>query len=661
MELSKLKGFKEKRLQSLREEGINTPLDLINFFPIKYLDMTKITPLCEFSDGKEVLVKGVAITEAKTFHFSKVATTKATVLVEDKRINAMWFNQSYMKNNIAKDETYFFYGKLKISKNGISLLSPMFEKAENARRLFGVVTKYKKIENVPSPLISESVKTILEDEKLPSIITDDILDKYNLSSLKNAYYDLHFPPAIIDAYNALSRVFIEKAVRTMVALKVINKEEKNRLYEDYDLINELNKALPYKLTESQRKAVNEITTDIKSNAPMNRLLQGDVGSGKTIVAVAATLLNAKSGYQTVVLAPTVTLAMQHYNTFKEIFSNFGIEIGLACGNTKTSDVERKAESGEIKVVIGTHTLIQEDFKFDNLTLAVIDEQQKFGVSERGTIEQKGNEVDILSMTATPIPRTLSLLFCGELKVSFLDNERGEKNISTYIISERKIKDCFAFINDKIDKGGKAYIVAPKILDDDKTEKEGAISIYNEVKKYFTTRNIGLLHGRLNKKERERVTTDFISNKFDILVSTSVIEVGIDNKYANCMVIFGAENFGLSSLHQLRGRIGRNMQESYCFLVNYSVNENQKERLSFFKENTDGFKIADFDLKTRGAGDIFGKNQHGNSFLNNQEGYSYENLKMAKDIFEDLNIDMLDKRLIKEAKDNYLRNSIITFN
>lgn len=660
MRLSDIKGLKEKRLLALEGEGITTPYDLAYFFPVKYLDMTTLSTVADFEDGKEALIKGIVINTPSTFRFSKVQTTKTVVEVDGKRINAMWFNQPYIGKNLIRDETYFFYGKIKIKDKSITILSPMFERKENAKRLFGIVTKYKKIENVPSTLISDCVKTTLENISFDSVINDELQEKYKLLNINQALYYAHFPKTINEGIRGLDRVFIENTIKMMLSYKFIPKGKKERKYLDFDPIKALNNVLPFTLSASQEKAIDEMVKELKSNQCMNRMLQGDVGSGKTLVAVALSLFNAKSGYQTVLLSPTVTLAMQHYNTFCKILKELGVRVGINTNTVMSEDIVEKAKNGEVDVIIGTHSLLSESVTFSNLTLAIIDEQQKFGVNERGILTTKGENIDVLSMTATPIPRTLSLLVAGELSVSYLEN-RKEKRITTYVISKNKVTDCYKFIDDKISCGGRAYIVCPKIFDDEKTEKEGATTVYKEVKDFFKTRKVGLLHGKLSKIERDKVTKDFIDNKLDILVSTSVIEVGIDNQDANTIVIFEAENFGLSSLHQLRGRIGRRGQESYCFLVNNNVNEKQKERLTFFKENLDGYKIADFDLATRGCGDIFGTNQHGTGIINQMIGFSYENIKIAKKIYDEIDIDNLDRAVVSEIENGEYSKYLIPMN
>lgn len=632
MQLKDIKGIKEKRLAALESVGVRTTSDLLNMLPVKYLDMTKIATDEDLTDGAEVLLKATVIAEPFNLFYSKVRTTKAKLDTGTKKLYAMWFNQPYMKNNLTVGEKYVFFGKIKDSGKGITLLSPMFEKEANANRLFGIVAKYQKIEGVPQTVISAAVKDVLEKDDVLSVFDGE---RFGMLSLKQGYEKAHFPESIEDASQGSSRIFIEKVVRSMLSMRLSGKksDKKDRKYVDIDLKSELERLLPFELTPSQRQAIDEIYADMKGIFAMNRLLQGDVGSGKTVVIMAACLLAAKSGYKAAVMCPTTTLAYQHFKSFKEVLERANVSVSLVSSGSAFDE--------QADVYIGTHALFSRRIEINDLAFVAIDEQQKFGVSARAKLVEKGLSPDVLSLTATPIPRTLSLILYGTLSVSYLKSRNSGDNVKTRVVGEKKTADMYRFIDDMIESGGRCYVVCRKIDTTESTEEEGAEEKYKELKKAFPKRKVVLLHGRQQKEQRESVIADFLSNKIDVLVSTSVIEVGIDNPNANVMVIFGAENFGLSSLHQLRGRIGRRGQESWCFLATGKTTDKQRERLDFFKTNTDGFKIADFDLESRGAGDAYGVRQHGRSAFS--EGFSggFDDVKRAKEISDEIELESLN--------------------
>lgn len=634
MELKDIKGIKEKRLSALESVGVNTTSDLLNMLPVKYLDMTKIATADELVDGAEVLIKATVVGEPFNLYYSKVKTTKVKIDTGEKKMFAMWFNQPYMKNNLQKDERYIFYGKIKDSGKGMSLLSPMFEREDNASRLFGIVPKYQKIEGVPQSVIESAVKDILEKEEALSVFDGELFDEIEL---KEGYKKAHFPTSLEEAKEGARRIFVEKIVRMILSYRLSGKigNRKDRKYKDIDVIAKMQSILPFDMTESQIKAIKEIEEDMQSGTSMNRLLQGDVGSGKTVVIMAACLIAAMSGYTSAVMCPTTTLASQHFKTFKETLGKIGIRV---CNVSSGSEFDN---CGDYDVYVGTHALFSEKVDLKDLAFVAIDEQQKFGVSARAKLAEKGFSVDVLSLTATPIPRTLSLILYGTLSISYL-NSRKESIVKTRIVSEKKQNDMFKFIEKMLDEKGLCYVVCRKIDTSETTEEEGAEEKYKEIKRAFPTKRVRLLHGRMPIAERSKTVNDFLNNKIDILVSTSVIEVGIDNPRANAIVIYGAENFGLSSLHQLRGRVGRQGQESWCFLVPNGLTEKQKERLDFFKNNTDGFKIADYDLETRGAGDVYGVRQHGNSAFSSSFSGGFDDIRRAKEIADEIELETLSE-------------------
>ena len=639
MELKDLRGIKEKRLEALESVGIKTSADLLNMLPVKYLDMTTVASSKDLIDGAEVLIKAAVVGEPFNLYYSRVKTTKVKLDTGDKKFFAMWFNQPYMKSNLTSGEKYVFYGKIKNADGKITLLSPMFEREENASRLFGIVAKYQKIDGMPQTLISSAERELIEKERIISVFDEE---KFGELPLAEGYKRAHFPLSMQDAESGVSRIFKEKVVRTMLSYRLSGESgvKKTRKYKDIDVKAEMEKLLPFSLTKSQKNAIDEVVSDMKSSASMNRLLQGDVGSGKTVVIMAACLLAAKSGYTCAVMCPTTTLAAQHFKTFSETLTKAGIKVSLVSSG-KTKEAFDVAD-----VYVGTHALFSESAEYKNLAFLAIDEQQKFGVSARASLIGKGFSTDVLSLTATPIPRTLSLILYGTLNISYLEKRTEENNVKTRIVGARKLSDMYRYIDALLENGGLAYVVCRKIDTTESSEEEGAEEKFKEIKKAFPSRRVALLHGKMPKAEKEKTIAAFLSDKIDVLVSTSVIEVGVDNPRANAIVVFGAENFGLSSLHQLRGRVGRRGQESWCFLPVGDVTEKQKERLEFFKENSDGFKIADFDLESRGAGDIYGVKQHGKSAYSKNLSGNFSDIKKAKEIADRTEIEELDEEQFK---------------
>jgi len=643
MQLNEIKGIKEKRLEELNSRGIFTPVDVLNYLPVKYLDMTRLVSPCDFLDGEEVLIKATAVGEPQNLFYSKVKTTKISLNCQGTKLSAMWFNQSYMKNNLKNGETYLFYGKIKIKDKRIILLSPMFEKEDKVSRLFGIFPKYNKIDGVPSKLISKIVEEILQKEELDSVIPNDLCQ----TTLKEGYFNAHFPTSIEKAGEGKRRILLENMTANFLANKVLNAglTAKSHVYKDVDLVSVLEGVLPFKLYKSQIKAILELKRDMLSPTPTNRLLQGDVGSGKTVVLLAGCIMSAISGYQSAIMCPTTTLAKQHYLFIADALSKLNITCALLTGeNSNDGNTLSKIANGECSVVIGTHALFSKKTAFKNLAFVGIDEQQKFGVMARANMIDKGLNVDVLTSTATPIPRTLSLITYGELNVSYCERESRISDIETYVISENKVADMYKFVEKQLKTGAVGYVVCRKIDTTEKSEEEGVEEKYKELKKVFKDYRVSLIHGRQNAAERKEQTEKFLQDKIDLLVSTSVIEVGVDNKRANIIVVFGAENFGLASLHQLRGRVGRNGQKSYCVLVCEKFSKLAKERLEYFKNNMDGFKIADYDLMTRGGGDIYGFNQHGKSFFNTQDFFSYQDVKLAKEWADEIEKRGIDEKI-----------------
>lgn len=637
MDILELKGFGKKRIENLNEKGIFSTRELVDFLPTQYQDMQQEVYFENLVDNQFALIRGVIKKNLTTFFKGKINITRGNVELSDGgKVIVIWYNMPYVKRNITIGEEYLFYGKIKKSDKAISMFVPQLERASIRKKLQGIVPKYPKIEKISSALISSAEEEIIKTHSLKSIIPISMTEKYNLMNLHEAYSLVHFPKSIREALEARDRIVLEIATKKMLSFKLFNNDY-NYIdrYKKIDIINILKNVLPYELYSSQKKALNEIVDDMMRDRPMNRLLQGDVGSGKSVVILASAIFACLNGFQSAILAPTMTLAHQHFDKFKPICEKLNLKLVLLSNETKDADFVRDSISnGSVNIVIGTHALLSNKVTFKNLSFVAIDEQQKFGVEQRLKLINKGKSVDLLSATATPIPRSLALILYGEVNVSYIKKNKLNK-INTYIMSENKLSDLYKFIDKKVEDGGLAYIVCPKIYDEEHFENDGAESKYNELQKIFKNRKVGLLHGGMKKEIRLASQDKFMANQYDILVSTSVIEVGIDNPRANIIVIFNADLFGLSSLHQLRGRVGRMGQESFCFLCVNKVRKEAKERLEFFKANIDGFKIADYDLDTRGSGNYYGNEQHGFSSGFNLYGMNFEKIKLASKIADEV--------------------------
>ncbi len=624
MEIIDIKGFGEKRIGLLKDKGLVKPLDLCNFLPKKYVDLTFEIDSLEPYVGREVLFVSELKKNPTSQYFGKKNLTKVEFEVGDKKVYCTFFNQPYIKSNFTQGEEYRVCGLLVFSKGKFSMISPKFEKNKGEVKLCGIFPQYSKMEGISNNLIQSAIKDILLKSPIESIIPIEIESQNNLISLREAYEFCHFPKTLKEAELGRNRVNTENSVRAVLSYETV-REKGNQVY-NFAKSDLKSIWLPYALTQSQERAIIEALHDINSQFLMNRLLQGDVGSGKTLVMMTLATMLAKKGQQVAILCPTTTLAEQHFKNYQVIAKRNGINCVLLTSKNSDKKILTEISTGTAKVVIGTHSLFSNKTIYKNLSLAIIDEQQKFGVNQRQALLNKGDAVHVLSATATPIPRTLSLMLYGEINISYLDNEIAQKNINTHILSYNRLGDLLEFVKERLKQKEKAYFVAPKVNETD--ENEGAIGLYNDVKIKFNGFNVGLLHGGLGVNERDCVTRKFEQNFYDILVSTSLIEVGIDNKDASMMIIFQAENFGLSQLHQLRGRVGRRGQQSYCFVLPKNFNEKTKPRLEIFKNTLDGFKIADFDLQNRGGGDAYGTSQHGD-FEEDAFKLKFEDVKTIK--------------------------------
>lgn len=610
-----IKGVGEKRAKLFNSLGIFCVDSLIHFYPRKYEDWSASKSLEAVKSGETVSIKATLITPVKEAMIRRGLTLfKCKFSDGENVISVTIFNNKYLAKSLRIYEDYYLYGKIEKSLLNFSMNSPKIEKAEN---ILAIQPVYPAKEKLTSRSISKIMKTALDElGEIEETLDDEIMQKYSLISLDKAIRNIHFPNSADDYLPARKRLIFEELLTLQLGLLKLksNKKSETALVIKDDYSSEFEKLLPFNLTNAQKRTISECLQDMKSKYPCNRLVQGDVGSGKTAVAASLIYSVIKNGYQATMMAPTEILATQHYESLLKILAPAGINIRLLTGSTpakEKKEIKKALFDGEIDLIIGTHALIQNDVVFKNLALVITDEQHRFGVKQRAQLAEKGEDVHTIVMSATPIPRTLGLILYGDLDISILDElPPGRQEIRTDVVDSRYHKRLYKFIKDAIARGEQCYIVCPAV-EENETNIKSAEELADELANgEFKGYNLGILHGKMKPKDKEAIMKSFASGKVSLLVATTVVEVGVDVPNATIMVIENAERLGLSTLHQLRGRVGRGNKKSYCVLVSDAKGETARERLMTMKKYSDGFKIADTDLKLRGPGDFFGSRQHG---------------------------------------------------
>ena len=631
MILSDLKGLGEKRIQKLQAAGITSPADLILYFPYKYLDLSAPPDFNALSDGDETAFYCTVAKEPVYKYVRKgLDFVKADVLIGDKTVACTWFNQRYVKKQLVVGKKLIISGKIKRFKTKFEISAPQIIK-ESARG-GKIIPLYRSIKGLPSNVLTDAISVCLGSVTVNGYLSGADLKSFGLMPLNDAVKILHFPTDSASVKAASHSVALENLSYSLAMFNVLKRSggsARRFVYKDNsDKLNNFIEKLPFSLTNDQRSAVNDIIGSLSSDSKMNRLLQGDVGSGKTIVAFTAMYYAALSGYQSVLMAPTELLARQHYKTALKLFERENINIEYLSG---AQSAARRAESlfnienGVADIIIGTHSVISDDVNFARLSLVITDEQHRFGVAQRGSLENKSIGAD------TPIPRTLALTLYGDLEQSVIKTVPKDKaKIFTRIVPMNKMSDMYRYIKGEAASGRRTYLVCARI-DEDDDNIVSAVGLYRYLQKSFSEIGIGLLHGQMKDVEKNRIMQDFYDGKLNVLVTTSVIEVGIDVKEAVNIVIFNAERYGLSQLHQFRGRVGRGNSDSYCFLPLGEIGESARERLDKFVKNSDGFALAEADFISRGAGDFLGTRQHGKSSALGLEKITPELLEQAKKI------------------------------
>lgn len=609
-----LKGVGEKTARLYNKLGIFTVDDLIRHYPRKYLDYSNTVSVKDAPPDTPVFIKATMITPVKESMIRKGLTLyKCNFSDGETVIRVTIFNNKYLAKALRTFDDYILYGKVEKTFTSASMSSPQIERADKAE----VHPVYPTTEKLSVKAISNSVRNALAlVGKIPETLSDDILKKYDLVSLDFATRQIHFPTDEKNVESARHRLIFDELLTLQLGLlKLKEKDVKgNSCKIKKDFTNEFYSLLPFTPTGAQQRAVADCIEDMQSDRMMNRLIQGDVGSGKTAVAGAVIYTVIKNGAQAALMAPTEILATQHFESFKKLFASTDVRVALLTGSVKAGEkkeIKRALCNGEIDLIVGTHALIQNDVEFENLGFVCTDEQHRFGVQQRANLAMKGDNPHLMVMSATPIPRTLGLIIYGDLDISLLDElPPGRQEIRTDVVTSAYHKRIYKFIRDAVDRGEQAYIVC-SLVDEGESDLISAKEYAdNLAKNEFVGYSVGLLHGKMKPAEKDKVMQSFAEGETQILVSTTVVEVGVDVPNATVMLIENADRFGLSQLHQLRGRVGRGKNKSYCILVSDNKSDSSRERLQVMKHTSNGFDIADYDLKSRGPGDFFGKRQHG---------------------------------------------------
>lgn len=615
--IDKLNGVGKKKAELFNKLGVYSVGDLLEFYPRSYEDWSNTVKIEDLQNGDIACIKATLGTHISDGFIGNKIISKGTVYDDTGMLQIVFFNNRYISSMLHAGEEYFFYGKVTFDYNTFKIISPTFSPITESSTIKPI---YKQTQGLTSKVVSNSVRQalMLLPQQINDTLPEHIREKYGLCDLRFAIQNIHFPNDRKSLDEARKRLIVEELLVLNLGMRSLKSysREKSGVKITEDFSEEFKTLLPFKFTNSQSKVVCECIEDLKTKlTPMNRLVQGDVGSGKTAVAAAVCYTVIKNGYQAAFMAPTEILARQHYKTFSNLLENTGLKVALLTGALKESEkkkIRKQLADGEINLVIGTHALITDKTEFSKLGLVVTDEQHRFGVAQRATLLSKGDNPHLLVMSATPIPRTLGLVIFGDLDISIIDElPPSRKPVKTMMIKTTKRKSCYEFIRKEIKEGRQAYIVCPLV-------EEGELENVASAEKYaaelmqseFNDISVGVVHGHMKSAEKDEVMRKFSENEISLLVATTVIEVGVDVPNATIMVIENAERFGLSQLHQLRGRVGRGENQSYCILISNKTNEETITRLNIMCKTNDGFKVADEDLKLRGPGDFFGERQHG---------------------------------------------------
>ncbi len=617
-----IKGIGEKKALALNKLGVFSLYDLISYFPRRYEDRSVTKPIALAMDGETVCIHVLVADTPRLIRVRRgMELVKFRAVDESGTVDITYFNQNYVKDNLQRGQFYVFYGRMEVNGSRRSMVNPVYEQEGAANAVTGrIMPVYRLNAGLNQRTMLQSIRQGLEAcaDKLPDVLPESVQRKHRLAQARYAYENIHFPEDFTALELARRRLIFEELFVLAAALGKM-KGQRSRVegiaFHTVDM-EEFYSALPYEPTGAQRRAVNQAMADMCSGAVMNRLLQGDVGSGKTLVAAALMWLCAGNGMCSAFMAPTEILAEQHYSTLTEILGGLGLHVEKLTGASGARDKRRIKEllaAGELDVVVGTHALLSADVEFTNLGLVITDEQHRFGVNQRSALAVKGIRPHVLVMSATPIPRTLALIIYGDLDVSLLDElPPGRQKVDTFAVDESYRSRLNAFVEKLVSQGRQVFVVCPMVEENEETtiKLKSAQEHAEELGRAFPQLKVACVHGRMKARDKDEVMSAFAAGDTDILVATTVIEVGVDVPNAALMIVENADRFGLSQLHQLRGRVGRGQHKSYCILVSDSDSDLVQSRLKIMTRTNDGFKISEEDLRLRGPGDFFGSRQHG---------------------------------------------------
>ena len=665
IDIQYVKGIGPKKAYKLNKLGIFTLKDLLYYFPRQYEDRNNLKKIIQLQNEDKATIKAIIMGITTSNPKKGMTLTKVDIKDETGYAKLVFFNQPYISKTFKVGDTILVFGKVKKEFRNIELSSCEIEHLTNApKNTCKIMPIYPLTFGITNKEVISIIKSILSNKELviKEYLPKNILDKYKLCSIDYAIRNIHSPSSKESFKIALYRIIFEEFLILQLGLFMFKNgvtEVEGIKFEKNEKLNDIINSLPFKLTKAQNRALNEIIQDMESNKVMNRLVQGDVGSGKTVVALLALTNCVLNGYQGALMAPTEILAEQHYISLNEILKPFGINVELLVGSLtkkQKENVLKKVKNNEIDILIGTHALIEDKVEFDKLGIVITDEQHRFGVRQRGKLSEKGSNPDVLVMTATPIPRTLALILYGDLDISIIDElPPGRQPIDTIAINKDKRDRAYNnLVRTEVEKGRQVYIVCPLVEESESIEAKAAVELVEELKQeYFSDLKVGLLHGKMKANEKDNIMKSFKNKELDILVSTTVIEVGVNVPNATLMIIENAERFGLAQLHQLRGRVGRGKYKSYCILIYASKSEVCKQRMAIMEETNDGFKISEKDLEIRGPGEFFGTRQHGLPELKIANIFKHMKiLKIAQQearyiISEDINLNKAENKLLKK--------------
>ena len=667
MELKDIKGIGEKKFALLNKLGIFTVNNLLEYFPYSYIDTTKFKKISEITEEGSYSYRLKIISLMENRKKKNIRVTKFLAMDEEMNYcTIVYFNNIFISKNLKINNVYEMYGRAKLLGKNVEIQSPTMQNKVNI--IGSVIPQYHLCKGISNLDLVKIIQNLLKknsyfEEKLPS----NIINELNLESYDNAIRSIHFPKDNESFIRAKRRLAFDEIFYFQLSMKKFKKKNADAISfqiknETLEFIN----SLSFKLTNSQNKVLEDIFNDMSSDRQMNRLIQGDVGCGKTIVSFIAMFNVVKNGFQSVLMAPTEILARQHFENAIELFEKYNIKVELLVGSLKESEkktIREKIENGQVDIIIGTHAVFQEKVVYKNLGFVITDEQHRFGVKQRLLLSKKSKNPDILVMSATPIPRTVGLVMFCDLDISTIDElPSGRGKVNTYFVDENYEDRYMNFIKKHISEGRQAYIVCPLVDESDTLELQSVINLYERLKeRYFQDVEIEFIHGKIKPVDKDSIMKNFENGKIKVLVATTVIEVGINVPNSNIMVIYNAERFGLSQLHQLRGRIGRGNYDSFCILVSNNKSTNVKKRMDIMCSSNDGFYISEQDFLLRGYGDILGYRQSGEArfkILNIQK--DYELLKLAikyvdKLLKDDFNFEKEENQVVKRNVDEFIQN------